>query len=620
MIEPKDKIRASRQAMVDALTRAKADITKDSSFKCCFHEDRTPSAGIFQKEGVWRFKCHGCNFGGDVFDVIARSTGKSVEDQLKELSGKSEDKKKPIVIYPTLAALQAAVARQNSGYELEETYQNTNPETGKADMIVLRLRNSSGEKTCRFARPQNGGFAQKAPAKPWPLYGRNRIAKLMPEDVVVVEGEKCVHAIAGAGIVGATNHDGALSGHHTDWGPLAKVKTVYLWPDHDAIDAGTGKRKGHEHMKQVATLLAKLEPAPRVMWIDPEFLGLDEDGSDVVDYLAEYGGDTVESRAAAIQCALATATPIGGSSDLADFIDDAIAGRRRTVAFPWPHLTRLTRALMPGTVTCICGDPGAGKSLLVIEAGWWWHRQGVKIAIFMLEEDRSYHLARALAQLEENSDLTDAEWILANPEKAKAAYANHRDLLDTFGPRIDAAPDAAPNHVTLLVWIKQRAEAGCRVIIIDPVTAAAVSEKPWLDDLNFLTVAKNIMREHGASLVLTTHPRKGRKRGTGLDDLAGGAAYPRFAQTVFWLVKHDKPMDVRVSGPCGPFTARINRSIRIGKTRNGPGGGMELAYLFDPGSLRFSEQGIVVGDADEPAQTEDPFANNTPAEQSGEIA
>ena len=359
---------------------------------------------------------------------------------------------------------------------------------------------------------------------------------------------------------------GAGKAGKADFSPLAG-KTVYLWPDHDAINPPTGKRKGHEHMRDVLAIFAKLEPAPRVMWIDPEFLGLDEDGSDVVDYLAEYGGDTVESRAAAIQCALATATPIGGSSELADYIDDAIAGRRRTIPWPWPHVGRLTRALMPGTVTCICGDPGAGKSLLVIEAGWWWHRQGVKIAIFMLEEDRPYHLSRALAQLEENSNLTDSEWILVNPEKTKAAYASHRELLDTFASRIDAAPEAAPNHSTLLAWIKRRAEAGCRVIVIDPITAAAVSEKPWLDDLNFLTAAKRIMREHGASLVLTTHPRKGHKRGTGLDDLAGSAAYPRFTQSVLWLVRHEKAKDVRVSSACGIFTTSINRSIVQRKKR-----------------------------------------------------
>jgi len=62
------------------------------------------------------------------------------------------------------------------------------------------------------------------------------------------------------------------------------------------------------------------------------------------------------------------------------------------------------------------------------------------------------------------------------------------------------------------------------------------------------------------------------------------------------------------------FSVQANRSLRLGKTRNGAGGGMSVAFTFDAGSLRFSEQGVITKEAaHEPV--EDPFANSTTGDQ-----
>lgn len=627
MIDDKAGILADRGRLADALQIAGAKLrTASGAIVCPFHQDCTPSGSIYQHRDshAWRFKCHGCGFDGDFFDVSARHHGRAVGDVLKEMTAGSRTSyrptpakaaSKPKMVYPSIEALQAAVAEQARA-TLEDTFQNRNPQTNAVEIIIFRLRDGGGKKTIRQARPVPGGFVQEAPPQPWPLFGRVAVAKTRPAFVVVVEGENKVKSLAGAGVVGVCGHGGALKAHHTDWTPLAGVPLVYLWPDHDALDPETGKRKGHEHMKQAGEILQKLEPAPRLMWVDPEFLGLAEDGSDVVDYLLECGGDTKESKGEAMRCALATAAPIGGSSELSDLLEDTIAGRRRAISFPFPYMTRVTRALMPGTVSCLCGDPGAGKSLFLLDMALWWHQQGIKIAIFMLEEDRAYHLNRALAQLAENAELTDPEYLRTHPEETRASYNSHSQTLDTLAPRIDAAPDSPPSYKTLIAWMRQRAQAGCRIIAIDPITAAAVSESPWIDDLNFIMDAKKIAREFACSIILTTHPRKGRKKGTGLDDLSGGASFARLSQSVFWLIRHDKPKDVRVSGPCGPFGTKINRTLRISKSRNGPGGGLDIAFIFNPRSLRFSEQGIIAGDdANDLPESETATAAATPTEQ-----
>lgn len=163
-----------------------------------------------------------------------------------------------------------------------------------------------------------------------------------------------------------------------------------------------------------------------------------------------------------------------------------------------------------------------------------------------------------------------------HPDEAREALARHRDFLDGFG-RCIHAPDEQLTLDQLAGWVQRMAEASCRIIGIDPVTAAAASDKPWIEDLRFLMTVKAIVRKYGASLILVTHPRKGRKSGVGLDDLAGGAAYPRFSQTVLWIQQHDKPKEVLIAGPCGNYDTTINRSIRLGKTRNGSGAGSRSA-------------------------------------------
>lgn len=601
-------IRADRSRLEQALKDAGAEF-KGKAIKCPFHEDRYPSGSIYHADdGAFRFKCQAasCGFCGDVFDVMARATHRKSEDVLRELSPapRQAPAEPPPIVFPTIEALKAKFKNA------EATYIYTHPVTRAPELIVLRLLDSGGRKSFIQASPcSGGGFVLKVPAGPRPIYNRTRVAAA-PE-VVIVEGEKCVHALKEVGIVATTSPGGARNAHHADWSPLAG-KTCYLWPDHDAPNPTTKKRGGEEYMRTVAKALEQLDPPATALWVDPDTLGLNDSGDDVVEYLEQFGGETPAQRATAVRAALSLATPIGGSAALADLIEQTIAGQHRTIPFPWSNLTRLTRAFTPGSVTVLCGDPGSSKSLLVIELAAWWQRNAVKTGVFMLEESREYHLNRALAQADDNADLADSEWVFANPDETRQAYARHRPTLDALAPCITTVEDEQVTHDVLLNWIRARAVAGNRIIIIDPVTAVAVSDRPWMDDLKFLIAAKRIVRDYGCSLLLVTHPRLGKKAAgrkggqstSMLDDLAGGAAFPRFSQAVLWLVRHEEPKDVRCTGPAGPFPTTINRSVRIAKTRNGPGAGAEIGFIFDPRTLRFCEQGLVMKKGRESAEGE----------------
>lgn len=588
MIETKDDIRRTTRALLDALRSAGANVDKPSAIKCPFHEDKHASGATYQAEdGFFRFKCHaaGCGFCGDVFDVRAKTTGRSVEDQLSDLRRESKPAEKPKAKrFASIDEIERSIFNRSA------TFAYTNPDTREPEMLVFRIELSGGKRFLQ-GRPDGNGFVLEAPPKPWPIYNRTRIR--VATDIIVVEGEKCVHSLAALGFVATTSPGGAGKAKHADWSHLAG-KNVWLWPDNDPVNE-SGISGGIEHMREVASILERLEPRPQLRWINPTLYGIPPKG-DVVDYIADYGPNP-EDQTLAVRAIMECADSMGAAGELSTLFEDAIAGKIYCVPWPWQVLSINTKALLPGTVTCICGDPGSTKSFLLLQAAAFWFGNDFKVALYELEEDRPYHLKRLLAQLAENADLTELEWIEAHPEESRAAIKAHEQFIDGFGRCVFSAPDEQVTLESLTAWVRQMASSGCRIIAIDPITAAATGAKPWLDDLKFLMECKTIVRKHGASLVLVTHPRKGnRSKIPTLDDLAGGAAYQRFSQTVLWLVRHDTPKKVRIRTKLGDTTSTINRAIQLHKTRNGRGAGLEIGYQFYGKTLSFGECGVVIED------------------------
>lgn len=570
--------RQDRTALEAELKAAGAEI-RGNAVKCPFHDDHHASGSIYQGEaGVWRFKCHVCDAAGDVFDIRARVTGRSLEDILREAN---PDTRTPVKrpaerVFKDLGELRSEVSR---GGAIEAEHSYINPDTGKVDLLIFRLRTPDG-KAFRQCHPTARGWVQRAPAKPWPLYRRTEIRTA--NEIIIVEGEKKADALNAIGVVATTSPCGADNAVHADWAPVAG-KRLWLWPDQDP--------KGRSYMKQVAAILDRLDPAPTVRFIEPNDLDLKpkEDAFDFIEQCKTAGMDPKQ----AVLKTMKQAKSLSLSSGLRDRIEDTISGKWVDVAWPWPSLTRLSRALLPQTVTVLCGTPGAAKSFLVFESLGEWFSAGIPVACLALEEDRTYHLQRVLAIREGNVGLLDPDWQKTNADDTRAAYARHQSYLDRFGKRIWDAPLEPMTLEAISAWVRDRAREGCRVIVVDPVTAAIASDAPWVADSKFVNDVKAIMRSYNASLLLVTHPKKG-GRIVGLDDLAGGASYQRLSQSVLWLERHKSPKRVTVLGDCGRFPAEIDLTLHLCKCRNGRGHGIALAFKTDWPTLRFSELGIIV--------------------------
>lgn len=573
----------SEQAMLrqsrGPLAQALGITTNAKAINCPYHDDKHPSASIhLDPDGAWRLHCFTCQWKGDVFDVLARNSGRTVADVLKEHRGEPE--RKPTV-YPSIE--KAAQVFPN----VEKIYQYVNPDTRSVDLAIVRYH-VEGRKSFAQISPHGEGWIHRAPQGKLPLYNRTRVRDA--QSVIVVEGEKAVHALAGVGIVATTSPGGAGKAHKADWSPL-EGKAVYLWPDNDPIDPQKGSSTGTRHMWEVQSILENTNC--ELFWIDPASLELPEKG-DAVEFLERNEG-TQDDKRIAVQLVMDEAKPLGAARALEARFESIISGEWVNLEWPWRELTTEAQSLLPETVTAVCGDPGAAKSLFMLEAFWHWHLAGEKIALFMLEDDRTYHLNRTLAQLEQNSYLTQVEWVQNNGEKARASAQNQRDVLNSFGRTIFDAPDKNVSLMDLADWFEQRCKEGATVCGIDPVTAASVSDKPWIDDQKFIFRVKSIAKQFHSRLVYVIHPRIAHgKAGPSLSRMAGGAAYARFSHSVFWLVRHDQPQtSVLFSSDFGKRQVTHERTLKISKARNGRGAGEEIGFTLNPETLCFTELGVV---------------------------
>jgi len=553
------------------------------AWRCPFHDDKHPSGEIRGDDaGHWRFYCHAgsCGFRGDATDVRARAENRTAADVLRDARGDEPKKtERAARVYGRPEDVWCADGKVERVYRYEDA-------DGQDVMAAVRIRQADGGKSFRLLRPQGDGWVDGAPSGKRPLY--NLPAVMETNRVLVVEGEKCVEAARAVGIVATTNAGGCKAADKTDWTPL-QDKDCILWPDNDG--------GGVKHMNGVGRKLQDLGCPVSV--IDPTRLGLKGKG-DVADLVVDMhkSGVTKENQRNVVDGIIESAKPVAGpAGEVEALLSATISGERSAIPWPWPGVARMSKALLPGTLTVLCGEPGAGKSFFILQAAAYWHAMGIPVAVTMLEENRAWHLTRALAQRTESSALLDDAWIHANADESRQAFEEHRDFLDSFGRVIHAESSQQLDLKALGKWVQAKADRGCRVVVVDPVTMADTGPgNSWDADKGFVKTCKHAAESCGASILLVTHPKKrgSKDRGIGLDALAGGTAYVRFSQCVLWLQKHKPPQATRIVGSCGTFGAELNRTLHICKARNGTGGGMGIGFEFSGETLLFAEQGIIV--------------------------
>ncbi len=275
-------------------------------------------------------------------------------------------------------------------------------------------------------------------------------------------------------------------------------------------------------------------------------------------------------------------------------IDDMVSGKFKTEHLPWNVMSHVSRALIPGAITMLCGTPGASKTFMLLQSMLYWIDNGLACVLYALEDYKEYHLLRMLAQHTETAGLVDDEWVRENPDTARKLSENNAALLTKLRDAIECTPDKMPTLTELADWVENRAKGGARIICIDPITIASKGQGYRFEDEDlFIKQASRICGIYKCTLVLVTHPTKGSKPRPDIAFMAGSAAFSRFTSTVLWLEFHDEKINDIIT-PVGNDTQEHNRTVHILKSRNGKGQGKRFAFSFCPKSLTLIEHGIIV--------------------------
>jgi hypothetical protein len=243
------------------------------SARCPAHDDSTASLSVAEGEGGRvLLKCFaGCSTKAIVAAVNAKERDLFEADSAKPTKTKrSSSTTKASKAYATADAAQEAYQRTLG--EPTESYAYLDA-SGKPVGRVLRWRRPGRKKEIRPISLHADGWRLEQMAEPRPLYMVNCVVQARGSGLVVVEGEKCVHALSlGLGLRATTSAGGSNAASKSDWSPLAGRDVVIL-PDADA--------PGRKYAAEVAEILLGLDPPARVRIVD---LAPDrDDGFDVAD-------------------------------------------------------------------------------------------------------------------------------------------------------------------------------------------------------------------------------------------------------------------------------------------------------------------------------------------------
>jgi hypothetical protein len=273
-------------------------------------------------------------------------------------------------------------------------------------------------------------------------------------------------------------------------------------------------------------------------------------------------------------------------------LESQMSGKYVNLDWPWPMLTNFGQCLTPATRTILVGGTGASKSLAILQALRYWVENGIKCAVLELERGRDFHLSRALAQKVGIADLTKSKWVKENPVLTTKAWHDNKDFLDQMGKSIHTI-DRTFTIVHAAEWVERQVAEGCRIIVVDPVTALSRGKESWIEDEAFISRIEKASRASGASLICVTHPKKGFTHSPDIDNIAGGAAWARFPDAVLWLESHE-PKTSKIRTDLGSCEYTHNRTLWLLKTRSGEGEHVRLAYQFQTGKEEFDSGALIL--------------------------
>lgn len=277
---------------------------------CPFHDDRSPSLAVYERDGRQRFKCYGCDARGDAIDWHQRRTGKTYPEALDELAGPSgaaaaplppkrkAPPKRPPEEFATEREAANAIRKRLRPPGAAETAYPYRGEGGELLGGMLRFDPADGSrKVLRYLwRTPSGrwrieGFDELPPR---PLYRLPQLLAADPaEPVFVFEGEKCAEAGASCGLLATSAPHGGKAALCADWSPIAG-RAVVVVPDRDET--------GETHRRDVReAAMAAGAASVRVVELWRRWPELPKAGGDIADLVKGLGPEELANLGQAVR-------------------------------------------------------------------------------------------------------------------------------------------------------------------------------------------------------------------------------------------------------------------------------------------------------------------------------
>ena len=473
--------------------------------------------------GVWKDFASG-EGGGDVISLYAWLHGVGHGEACKLLAadfgiktdGQAKPNAEPALSYPRpllpVPGGAPTLAHRN-GEEGRWEYRDA-----EGRLLFLRVRTHDPVKgkavitwTWCETGPERAEWRAKAPDKPRPLYGLDRLARNPEARVIVVEGEKSADAAERIfpDMVAVTSGS-ADSVSSAGWDVLAG-RDVWAWPDADV--AGEG------YAVKVTSLLASVAASVRMVilpealkaWVKP---GKNNPGGWD---LADPAPDGVNLQAILDEAKPVEQTPPSnrhpnGLSRANAWITGDVG---RMLTEDPPPVRWLVEGLIPaGIVGVLAARAGAGKSMTALSIamglasglgvlGRSVSRQEARGVLFAgLEDDQGeFHrrLCRGMALLAE-----DSEWSSVHLENLK------RRLVPLFPDRTSGASFCLEAQWRTLAERAAAIPGGCGLIILDTLARMVNGDENSAQDMRpFNEAVCSLAQATGAAVLSIHHVGKG---------------------------------------------------------------------------------------------------------------
>jgi len=272
---------------------------------------------------------------------------------------------------------------------------------------------------------------------------------------------------------------------------------------------------------------------------------------------------------------------------------------------PWKRLSKLTKALRPGSLTVLAGPAGHGKSFFLLQIAAHVHSLGHDFSYLILEDQKIDFERRILAHLSGTWQVIDDDQESAETRlKILSRYENEVNNLAEHvpeNPRLAITGKGGNIFVPplpfskVLDWVAREMKTS-RVVIIDPLTQIDFSgNKSWKEEADFIRHLTGLASLMESSVILATHTvkRSGKNNTLPLtgEDIQGSADIKRLSHTVLLLDVHDKNESEVWREEGRVDTVFHNRTVIVDKVRNAPGKGNRVAFSMD--SPVFEELGVI---------------------------